>query len=168
DIGVHRRFPAMSTAYRLRYRGNEADIQLRFFHTVRDFPHAALARLTQIDYDREMAFIAWSPEDGGETLGVARAIADPDRASAEFAILVRSDLKGKGLGGVLMKKLIGYCRESGVGQLVGDILAANPGMLALARSLGFELTAGADPGVRRARIILAGSGAQDTRSSRSP
>jgi acetyltransferase len=101
-----------------------------------------------------MAFIAWSPENGGETLGVARAIADPDRASAEFAILVRSDLKGKGLGGVLMKKLIGYCRESGVGQLVGDILAVNPGMLALARSLGFELTAGADPGVRRARMTL--------------
>jgi acetyltransferase len=153
DETLHARFLA---------RVEQADLQLRFFHAVRDFPHAALARLTQIDYDREMAFIAWSPEEGGETLGVARAIADPDRASAEFAILVRSDLKSKGLGAMLMNKLIRYCRESGIRQLVGDILAANGPMLALARSLGFELTAGAGPGVRRARLTLAGDPAGAT------
>ena len=70
----------------------------RFFHLVRVFSHSQLARFTQIDYDREIAFIA-TRHDGpkAETLGVVRAISDPDRTSADFAILVRSDLKGKGL-----------------------------------------------------------------------
>ena len=79
------------------------DIQLRFFHAVGPLPHSQLARLTQIDYDREMAFIA-VPDgvDSSPTLGVVRAIADPDRARAEFAILVRSDLKGKGLGAAVV------------------------------------------------------------------
>jgi acetyltransferase len=129
------------------------DLQTRFFHTVRAFRHPELARFTQIDYDREMAFIAWSPEDGGQTLGVARAIADPDRASAEFAVLVRSDLKGRGLGALLMMKLVGYCRESGIGQLVGEILVMNHPMVALARRVGFELTP-ADAGILRARLAL--------------
>lgn len=131
------------------------DLQMRFFHSVRGFQHPELARFTQIDYDREMAFIAWSPEAGGETLGVARAIADPDRARAEFAVLVRSDLKGKGLGSILMKKLVGYSRESGIGQLVGEILIVNHPMVSLARRLGFEL-APAAAGVLSARLNLDG------------
>jgi acetyltransferase len=147
DEMLHARFLA---------RVEPADLQLRFFHAVRDFPHAALARFTQIDYDREMAFIAWRPRDGGETLGVARAIADPDRASAEFAVLVRSDLKRKGLGGVLMQQIIDYCRRSGVGELWGEIMMANRAMLDLARRLGFELVPGSAPGILRARMTLAG------------
>ena len=141
------------------------DLQTRFFHTVRGFRHPELARFTQIDYDREMAFIAWSPEGGGETLGVARAIADPDRASAEFAVLVRSDLKGRGLGALLMKKLVGYCRDAGIGQLIGEILVVNHPMVALARRLGFELETSADPGILRARLVLAG--ARDARTAAS-
>ena len=140
-------------------RIDAADLQMRFFHTVRGFRHPDLARFTQIDYDREMAFIAWSPEAGGETLGVARAIAAPDRATAEFAVLVRSDLKGRGLGALLLKKLVNYCSDSGIGALVGEILVVNRPMAALARRLGFDLAPGADAGVLRACLPLGGGAA---------
>ncbi|MGZ9074450.1 MAG: bifunctional acetate--CoA ligase family protein/GNAT family N-acetyltransferase [Burkholderiaceae bacterium] len=134
------------------------DLHLRFFHVVRAFAHTQLARFTQIDYDREMAFIATAPANGeSETLGVVRAISDPDGARAEFAILIRSDVKGRGLGAVLMKKVIGYCRERKIGELVGDVLATNTRMLALARDLGFEVTAGEDPSVVRTKLVLAGA-----------
>jgi acetyltransferase len=132
------------------------DLQLRFFRTVRAFSHPDLARFTQIDYDREMAFIAVAGAESAaeETLGVVRAVADPDRASAEFAVLVASEMKGKGLGSLLMKKIIRYCREQGIGELVGDILATNHRMLALARGLGFEVRPGEDPQVLRGRLAL--------------
>ncbi len=131
------------------------DLHLRFFHVVRAFAHSQLARFTQIDYDREMAFIATVPADGeSETLGVVRAISDPDGARAEFAILIRSDVKGRGLGAVLMRKVIGYCRARNIGELVGDVLATNTRMLALARDLGFEFTASEDPSVVRVKLVL--------------
>lgn len=132
------------------------DLQLRFLHSKGAFEHAELARFTQIDYDREMAFIAVRPRGGAgvETLGVVRAIAGPDGASAEFGILVRSDLKGKGLGTQLMDKIVRYCRDRDIGQIVGDVLAVNHGMLALARELGFEIAPGADPQVLQARLVL--------------
>jgi acetyltransferase len=117
------------------------DIHFRFFHRVREMPHSQLARFTQIDYDREMAFIA-TPLDGaqqGETLGVARAVSEPDGERAEFAIIVRSDWKGRGLGHALLEKLIRYCRQRGLRQLVGQILPENRPMLELASSLGFRL-----------------------------
>jgi acetyltransferase len=158
DETLHARFLA---------RVDPADLQLRFFHAVRDFPHAALARFTQIDYDREMAFIAWSPDAGGETLGVARAIADPDRTRAEFAVLVRSDLKGKRLGQLLMSKLISYCSASGIGELVGDILPGNHAMIALARRTGFDLRSG-DAGILRARLPLGGAASPSARLSGQP
>ena len=132
------------------------DIQYRFFNARREFAHTELARFTQIDYDREMAFIATAPNDAGmpETLGVVRAIADPNNAAAEFAILVRSDLKGRGLGRALMKKIIRYCRDRGTGQLVGEVLAGNPAMLKLSTALGF--TAHRPPGMSGAtRVCLA-------------
>jgi acetyltransferase len=89
------------------------DIRYRVFTHIRELQGSQLARLTQIDYDREMAFIAVSEHDPGrfETLGVVRAVADPDNIAAEFAIIVRSDLKGQGLGPVLLEKLIDYCRS---------------------------------------------------------
>ena len=64
-----------------------------------------------------------------ETVGVVRAICDPDGARAEFAILVRSDMQGKGLGALLMDKIVRYCRSRGIGELVGDVLATNARML---------------------------------------
>jgi acetyltransferase len=132
------------------------DLQMRFFHTRGAFEHAELARFTQIDYEREMAFIAVAAGRGGapQTLGVVRAITDPDGASAEFGILVRSDLKGKGLGTLLMDKIVRYCRDRDIGQVAGDVLAVNHGMLALARDLGFEIVPGLDPQTLNARLVL--------------
>ena len=119
-----------------------SDVQFRFFCARREFSHSELARFTQIDYDREMAFIATTGHAAGtpETLGVARAIADPDNASAEFAILVRSDMKGQGLGRALLSAIIRYCRDRGTGMLLGEVLAGNRAMLALVASLGFEMS----------------------------
>lgn len=116
------------------------DVRMRMFVRMREMTRAQLARLTQIDYDREMAFIATRRREDGkpETLGVARVIFDPDNVSAEFAILVRSDLKGKGLGRILMNKLIAYCRQRGTQEIVGETLNYNQGLLALVRKLGFD------------------------------
>lgn len=114
------------------------DIRFRFFGQIRRFPHSQIARFTQIDYDREMAFIATQDVNGSsKTLGVVRAIADPDNARAEFAIVVGSQLKGKGLGRILLTKMIRYCRGRGTGELVGEVLAENARMLNLAKRLGF-------------------------------
>ena len=135
------------------------DLQLRFFRVVRAFAHAQLARFTQIDYDREMAFIATVRNDLGpeETLGVVRVISDPDGAHAEFAILIRSDMQGHGLGAILMRKVVRYCRSRGVNELVGDVLATNKRMLALAQDIGFARVASDEPGVVRLRLTLMGN-----------
>jgi acetyltransferase len=118
------------------------DIMFRFLYSKRGFAHSELARFTQVDYDREMAFIATTKGAAGmpETLGVVRAIADPDNTKAEFAILVRSDLKGEGLGRALLKKIVRYCRHRGTQQLFGEVLSSNRAMLALVASLGFEVS----------------------------
>ena len=137
-------------------RVDAEDLRLRFFYAVRVMSHNQLARFTQIDYDREMAFIV-SADDGAamaETWGVVRAIADPDNTNAEFAILVRSDLKGHGLGSLLMKKIIRYCAARGTGVLTGAVLRGNARMLALARELGFKLHYGNDAGVVQLSLNL--------------
>ena len=117
------------------------DVRFRVFMHMRELQPSQLARLTQIDYDREMAFIAVRKRADGsdETLGVVRAIADPDNINAEFAIIVRSDLKGQGLGQLLMKKLIDYFRKRGTVSLVGEALSDNKGMLEMVRNLGFSI-----------------------------
>ena len=83
------------------------DIRFRFFGMVREFPHSEMARFTQIDYDREMAFVAIGKNERGqpETFGVVRAIAEPNNRSAEFAIIVRAELKRQGLGRTLLDNL---------------------------------------------------------------
>jgi acetyltransferase len=123
------------------------DLRLRFFQSRRELPKSEIARLTQIDYEREMAFIAVTTDPTGrtETLGVVRAVADPDNVEAEFAIIVRSDLKGQGLGHLLMHKLIRYCRARGTRRLVALVLRENDDMLRLARSVGLAVDkAGSD------------------------
>ena len=114
------------------------DIHFRFFGLIREMPHSQMARFTQIDYDREMAFIAKPAEgpDRGETLGVVRAVTDPDNVRAEFAIVVRTDLQGQGLGRALLEKMIRYCRSRGTGEVVGEVLPDNAPMLGLARRFG--------------------------------
>lgn len=123
------------------------DIHFRFFGLVRRFGHSEMTRFTQIDYDRELAFIAVRPatDSHPETIGVVRAAFDPDNIEAEFAIIVRSDLKGKGLGRLLMDKLIRTCRARGTRRLVGQVFRENEAMLALSSSLGFERAPASEP-----------------------
>lgn len=132
------------------------DLRMRFFTAAPERTFRFYARMTQIDYAREMAFTAVSGK--GEILGVARLISDPDYRRAEFAVIVRSDLKGKGLGYRLMQQLVDYARAEGLSELYGDVLAANTTMLKLCRDLGFksELDDGAD--VFRVRLQLSPGG----------
>lgn len=116
------------------------DLRFRFFRATNRFTHEFLAGFTQIDYDREMAFIALQDAPGApETLGVVRAVTDANNAGAEFAILVRSDCKGRGIGRALMTRIIDYQRARGTRELHGDVLAHNHPMLALCRTLGFHV-----------------------------
>lgn len=134
-------------------RVDPVDIRMRVFHSRRSIERSELARLTQIDYEREMAFIATSTNAEGqlETLAAVRAVCDPDNRDAEFGILVRSDLKGGGLGSMLMHKIIDYQRRRGTQRLVATVLHENAGMLALARVLGFA----SDPGAPVSDGVLA-------------
>jgi acetyltransferase len=132
------------------------DIRLRVFYSRRSIEHSELARLTQIDYAREMAFIATRPlsGDGEETLGTVRATVDPDNDTAEFGVIVRSDLKGSGLGHRLMTKMIEHLRARGTRRLVGTVLRENQGMLELAQSLGFQTGHNpSDPDDRGTRFV---------------
>lgn len=129
------------------------DMRMRFFSPLRGLAHKHLARLTQIDYAREIAFVAIS--SAGELLGVSRYMADPDYTRAEFGVLVRSDLKGRGLGTALMRHLIAYARAEGLAELHGAVLAENIGMLNLCREQGFEsATAEGDPTLRIVTLPL--------------
>jgi len=126
------------------------DVRLRFFTPMREPAPRMLARLTQIDYDREMALVLFQ---GAEVLGVSRFAADPDNAKAEFAVIVRSDLKGRGLGRLLLHEIVEQARRRGTAEIFGNILADNAPMLALARELGFGL-ATQGSGVIRATLTL--------------
>ncbi len=116
---------------------SEEDVRRRFFTGRRTFPHAFLAALTQIDYAREMAFVAID-DATGELLGVSRLVLDPDLTRGEFGILVRSDLQGRGLGWQLMSALLNYAQHEGVEQINGLVHADNAHMLDMATALGFE------------------------------
>lgn len=118
------------------------DIRQRFFAPIKEFTHAFIARLTQIDYARSMVLVAIEP-GSGDLLGAVRLHADPDNENAEYAIFVRSDQQGRGLGLSLMRLIIDYGRRQGTARIYGQVLAENVRMLALARELGF--TVGPDP-----------------------
>jgi acetyltransferase len=119
---------------------SKEDLYKRFFTDVGEFNHEALANFTQIDYDREMAFVAVSNADGYPSIiGVSRALINHQNSDAEFAILIRSDLKGNGLGKILMNKIIQYCKDKGTTQISGMTMPTNRGMLTLAQKLGFEI-----------------------------
>jgi acetyltransferase len=142
------------------------DLRLRFFNHRRSLPRSELARLVQIDYAREMAFVALdseidaSGETGdtsvhtpgqtpvhtpghtpGQTLGVVRAVTDPDNQEAEFAMIIRSDLKGQGLGELLLRKMIRHLKASGTQRMVCDVLRENHAMRELARAHGLRADA---------------------------
>ena len=138
------------------------DLYYRYFSEINEFTHEDLANMTQIDYDREMAFVAVRRTDeGDEILGVTRAISDPDNVDAEFAVLVRSDLKGLGLGRRLLEKLIGYTRDHGLIRLNGITMPNNRGMIALARKLGFTVDVQLEDGIVGLTLALMSTGKQE-------
>ena len=102
-----------------------------------------LIQFTQIDYDRDIAFVAIE-QPTGDLAGIVRYASTPDRDSAEFGILVRSDLKRKGLGRMLMETLIDYAKRQGIGELRGRVLRDNSRMLDLAAKLGFDQVDGTE------------------------
>jgi len=114
------------------------DLRLRFFAPMKEFSHEFIARLTQLDYARAMAFVAFD-EASNELVGVVRIHSDSIYESGEYAILLRSDLKGRGLGWTLMQMIIEYARSEGLKAISGDVLSENTVMLAMCRSLGFEV-----------------------------
>ena len=115
------------------------DARLRFLGPVRDFSHAVLARFTQLDYARAMAFIALD-EQTGEMLAVARLHTVPDdEKTGEYAIIVRSDLKGHGLGWLLMQLIIEYARSKNYQIVLGRVLHENVAMLHMCKELGFHI-----------------------------
>ena len=134
------------------------DVRMRVFYSKRTMARSELARLVQIDYAREMAFVALTLDANGQaqTLGVVRAITDPDNIEAEFGVIVGSALKGRGLGLLLMQKMIAYLRTQGTRRLVATVLNHNTRMLKLADALGFEVDTlgGAEGGTRKVVLTL--------------
>jgi len=129
---------------------------MRFMNTIRELSPAQLTRLTQIDYDREMAFVATVIENGVEVeVGVVRYATNPDGESCEFAIVVADAWQGKGLARRLMSLLIDTARSRGLKYMNGDYLAENARMLAFVSSMGFTLSAHPeDPGLKRGVLVL--------------
>jgi acetyltransferase len=111
---------------------------LRFFAAMKQFTHEFIARLTQLDYARAMAFVAFD-EATNEMVGVVRIHSDSIYESGEYAILLRSDLKGRGLGWALMQLIIEYAKSEGLKYISGDVLQDNITMLNMCRELGFEI-----------------------------
>ena len=114
------------------------DLRMRFFTAIKGITHALAARLTQIDYDREVALVA-EPPQRGVIWGVARFAADPDNIRAEYAVAVRTDMKGRGLGYLLMTRLLEVAKARGLSEIFGEVLRENKPMLKLARELGFSV-----------------------------
>ncbi|PID49110.1 MAG: GNAT family N-acetyltransferase [Proteobacteria bacterium] len=112
---------------------------MRFMQSLRELTSDMLVRFTQIDYDREVAFVALAKQDGHEVeIGVCRYAINPDRLSCEFALVIADHWQGRGLGGLLMQVLIDTARRKGLRAIIGEVLAENIGMLKLMQRLGFE------------------------------
>jgi len=130
------------------------DLRLRFFAPMKEFTHQFIARLTQLDYARAMAFVAFE-ENTNELVGVVRIHSDSIYETGEYAILLRSDLKGRGLGWALMQLIIEYARSEGLKVIAGDVLRENTVMLAMCRKLGFEVkTDSAEQDVCNVKLTL--------------
>jgi acetyltransferase len=129
----------------------------RFMDTLRELTPAMLVRFTQIDYDREMAFVATVAGDSGEEeIGVSRYVTNPDAESCEFAIVIADDWHRKGLGRRLMTQLIEVARARGLRSMIGHVLAENRSMLTLCQHLGFVISDSPEgPILKRATLALA-------------
>ena len=122
---------------------SKEDLRLRFFDSIKEFSDQFIASLTELDFARAMAFVAID-EASSATLGVVRLHLDADREAGEYAILLRSDLKGKGLGWALMQLIIEYAKSEGLNRINGQILRENSVMLNMCRELGFEIKTDAE------------------------
>jgi RimJ/RimL family protein N-acetyltransferase len=129
------------------------DLRLRFFVPMREVSHDLIDKLVHYDPEHAMAFIAIS-ESSGRMLGVVRLHDDPHGDGAEFAILVRSQLKGHGLGWLLMKHMIAYARQKGLQIVHGQVLDENATMLQMCSELGFHVADDEEPGVKRVMLAL--------------
>jgi acetyltransferase len=132
------------------------DIRYRFFTPLRTLTQEQMARLTQVDYQREIAFIAQRPATG-ETVGVARLVREEmDGPEAEFAIVLEPSVKHKGLGRVLMEEIFAWAKSQGITEIVGQVLADNAPMIGFVRRLGFTLRRlPGEEDVLEARLTLA-------------
>lgn len=128
--------PALKAAFA---KLTSREVRLRFFISMNTLSHMMGARLTQLDYDRDMALILTEPGIPGKTevYGVVRICADPDNEQAEYAIVVRHDMTGMGLSIVLMRRIIDYARNRGIKEIYGDVLSENRVMLKLCKVFGF-------------------------------
>jgi acetyltransferase len=133
------------------------EIRLRFFVPIKTLSHVVAARFTQIDYDREMALVLTEHGIPGRTTiwGVVRISADPDLECAEYAILIHHDMTGLGLGTYLMRRIIDYARDRGIGRIEGDVLVENRTMRKLCAALGFhERRVAEEPGLVRVSLAI--------------
>ena len=131
-------------------------VRLRFFAYIRSFSHDLAARMTQIDYDRELALVILPRGQHDSIIGMGTLAADPDGARAEFAVLVDKQHCGLGLGRHLLQQFLEHARRRGIGAVFGEILAENTPMLKLARGMGFSVRAMPDdPGCVHAEIAVA-------------
>jgi RimJ/RimL family protein N-acetyltransferase len=129
------------------------DLRLRFFVPLREVSRRLIDKLVHYDPEHAMAFIAIS-ESSGRMLGVVRLHDEPGGDDAEFAILVRSHLKGHGLGWLLMKQMIAYARRKGLQIVHGQVLDENASMLQMCSELGFHVADDEEPGVKRVMLAL--------------
>lgn len=136
----------------LLQRLDPEEVRLRFFVALRHFSHAMGARMSQIDYDRELSLVL-TPEGRDEVVAIATLVADPDNTEAEFALLVHHDHAGRGLGRSLLQLLIDEAWRRGIGCVHGVVLAENAAMLAASARLGFRRRPEPDdPGCVRVEI----------------
>jgi acetyltransferase len=115
------------------------DVRLRFLAPRKGFSDEMLKRLTQLDYDRDIAFVALA-EDSGKLAGVGRLSCDPDRARGEYALLVRTDLQGHGIGWQLLQQILAYAKAEKIRRIEGIVLEENKAMLKMCREFGFTVT----------------------------
>jgi RimJ/RimL family protein N-acetyltransferase len=145
---------------------SKEDLRLRFFDSIKEFSPQFIARLTHLDYARAMAFVAID-EVSRDTLGVVRLHTDPSGEAGEYAVLLRSDLKGRGLGWALMQLMIEYAKFAGLKRMYGQILRENTIMLKMCRELGFTVATNAeDRGVCDVSLALESSVQMDQPSDR--
>ena len=148
DEPAHRQFHEHQSPESIRYR---------FFQYRKNFSREDVAQMVQIDYDREMVFIANAPRqdgEGEETLGTVRTWTDADNLRCEFAVMVDDRMKGEGLGVALMQKMIEYCRARGTMEMIGNVLPDNRPMLQLGEHLGFEIKFNPEEEVMDLRLVL--------------